>query len=128
MKLIVAGEHALELRLEGGAALEIETADPHLDFSPLHMLAGSLATCSVAVLASWSAQAGLDLDGLAIDVAWEYVDDPYRVGRYDMTVHWPGLPEDRKEAAYRVIEQCTVEQTLLNPPEIETEIRAAAAS
>lgn len=124
MKLIVAGERELQLRLEGGAGLEVESTDPHLDFSPLHMLAGSLATCSVSVLAAWSRQAGLDIDGLAIDVAWEYTEDPYRVGRYEMRIDWPGLPAEREAAALRAVQQCTVEQTLLNPPEIDTRIGA----
>ena len=110
--------------LATGHGLQVDTAATGVDFSPLHMLAASLATCTVAVLASWATQADLEMADLEIAIDWEYVDDPYRVGRYDMTVRWPSLPDARRTAAARVARHCTVEHTLTHPPEIEIGVEA----
>jgi uncharacterized OsmC-like protein len=121
MRVIVTGEEAIRVGA-GGEGLEIELATPGLYFSPLHMLAASLAGCTLAVLHSWAMQGDLSTAGLEVALAWEYVENPFRVGRYDLTLHWPGLPEGRRAAARRVAEHCTVENTLRVPPEIRTEV------
>ena len=116
MKIIVRGETDLRVTADG-AGLEIEEEGGH--FSPLHMLAGSLGTCTVAVLADWAARAELDPGALEIDVRWDFVEDPYRVGRFAMEIRWPGLPEERTRAAERVAASCTVHHTFEHPPEVE---------
>lgn len=121
MRLILEGEQRLRLQVDG-AGLEVQPAEPGLSFSPLHMLAASLATCTAAVLVGWAQGARISWEGLSIVVEWEYVEDPYRVGRYDMTLNWPGLPAGRTAAALRVAEHCTVEHTLRHPPTIDTRV------
>jgi uncharacterized OsmC-like protein len=118
MRILLDGEQAIRVQA-AGSGLEIESTDLAVTFSPLHMLAASLGTCTIAVLATWATQVGIGLEGLEIGLEWEYVDDPYRVGRYDMKLTWPELPEERREAALRVAKHCTVEHTLQHPPEIE---------
>nr|PZN90873.1 MAG: hypothetical protein DIU52_06125 [bacterium] len=86
------------------------------------MLAASLATCTAAVVIGWAQRAGLPWADLSIEVEWEYVDDPYRVGRYDVTLRWPGLPPGREGAALRVAQHCTVENTLRHPPTIDMRV------
>lgn len=126
MRLVIEGERRLRLEATAGrAGLAVEAAAPGLDFSPLHMLGASLATCTLSVLAGWAMQAGLALDDLEIELDWEYVDDPYRVGAYDMRIVWPGLPRERRDAALRVARHCTVEHTLRVPPEIRTSVAPA---
>ena len=123
MKILLDGEQRLRVQAKG-PGLEVESAAPEVHFSPLHMLAASLASCTVAVLASWAMQVGLDIEDLEIGIEGAYVDGPFRVGRYDMTLNWPGLPESRQDAAHRVARHCTVEHTLTHPPEIELRIAA----
>jgi uncharacterized OsmC-like protein len=110
------------VRLEtdaGGDGLAVEGEN----FGPLQMLATSLALCTVSVVHSYGETAGLDLTGFAVEVWWEYVDDPYRVGHYDMTVHVPeGLPAARHRAIIRAAETCTVHHTLTHSPVIETRL------
>lgn len=118
MRIVVEGETEILVQMAGGTELEIESREPGLHFSPLHMLAASLATCTLSVLLSWAMQAGHDFEGLEIGLAWEYVDDPYRVGKYEMELRWPSLPPDRRDAALRAARYCTVESTLTIPPEI----------
>lgn len=121
MRLILEGEQRLHLQVDG-AGLDVQSVEPGLSFSPLHMLAASLATCTAAVLIGWAQRARLPWEDLSIQVEWEYVEDPYRVGRYDMTLRWPGLPPGREGAALRVAQHCTVEHTLQYPPTIDLRV------
>lgn len=118
MRIIVQEDTRITVSAGETAELSIEAAAPELTFSPLHMLAASLATCTLAALAAWAQVAELPVDDLVIGLSWNYVEDPYRVGRFDMGVTWPSLPEERREAALRVASSCTVEHTLEIPPEI----------
>lgn len=118
MRIILSGETEIQVQL-GGAQLEIETGAPGVTFSPLHMLAASLATCTLSVLLSWALPAGLEIEDLELRLTWEYVDEPYRVGNYDLSIHWPSLPANRREAALRVSQYCTVKNTLAVPPRID---------
>lgn len=122
LKITLTDEESIHL--EGAAGpLMIEPGSPDQSFSPFHMLASSLATCVHSVLYSWGYNAKLNLDDLEISVSWRFVEDPYRVGSYDIELIWPSLPEARRTAAERVAHHCTVHQTLLNPPEIRTHVR-----
>jgi putative redox protein len=121
MRLILADEHRIQLKALDDPEFELEAVGG-VSFSPLHMLAGSLGTCTAAVLTGWARQAELGTSGLELQVTWDYVDDPYRVGRFEVDIHWPELPEERRAAALRAAEHCTVEQTLRHPPRIETRV------
>jgi uncharacterized OsmC-like protein len=121
VRLLLEGETRIRVDMRG-EGLDVESVDPHVHFSPLHMLAASLATCTVAVLVRWAQLTAVPFADLEIDLSWDYVDDPYRVGQYDMTVRWPSLPEPRRTAALHVAEHCTVEHTLTHPPRITTRI------
>ena len=94
--------------------------------SPFHLLAASLATCTYSVLHSYAEHAGIALDGLAIDVSWEFGGEPYKVARMAMELAWPGLPEDRREAARRAAAQCTVHHTLEHGSHVETRVAGPA--
>lgn len=120
MRIRVTGE--TDITVEPAEMLEIEEVG-EARFGPLHMLAASLATCTVAVLASWADVAGLSLDDLRVRLAWNYVEDPYRVETYRMEITWPSLPEERLGRARRVAEACTVHHTLTHPPAIRIDVR-----
>lgn len=112
------------IRLEGGAGpMTIEAESAEMQYSPYHMLASSLATCTYSVLGSWATNAKLPTDDLALEVGWSFVEDPHRVGRMDLSIDWPSLPAERKAVAQRVAALCTVKKTFENPPEIATEVK-----
>lgn len=113
------------IRLAGVAGpLTVEAESPEQSYSPFHMLASGLATCIYSVLQSWAHNADLASDDLSIDVRWSFAENPYRVGRYEVELTWPSLPEPRRGAAERAAHLCTVHQTLLNPPDIQTRLTA----
>lgn len=120
MEIVLRGETELAVRPgDGGLSVREEG---RARFGPLPMLAASLATCTLSVLSSWAANADLDASELEVVVLWEYVEDPYRVGRFDQRIRWPGLPGDRRAAARRVADRCTVHHTLEHPPEMRTAV------
>ncbi len=120
MLLTIIDEEHIRLDMGGEDGLNVEGDS----FGPLPMLAASLALCSASVILSYAETAGLDMEGLSIDLRWEYVSDPHRVGRYDMTLHIPAtVPETRHRAIVRAADTCTVHATLLHPPLIETTVQ-----
>lgn len=120
MNLALTGHTSIRLTLDD-APLEItlDTDDEEVGFGPLHMLAGSLATCTAAVLAAYADTAHLHLDGTIIMLEWDYTENPHRVGAYRMNLQFPAeISEPRRKALLRAAEQCTVHATLLHPPTI----------
>ncbi|MET0399088.1 MAG: OsmC family protein [Longimicrobiaceae bacterium] len=125
MKILLVAED--RIRLEGTAGpMTIEADSPEMQYSPFHMLASSLATCTHSVLASWATNARLAVDDLAVEVGWSFVEEPHRVGSMQVHVDWASLPEARRAAAERVAALCTVKKTLEQPPTVSTTVAAAA--
>ena len=116
------------IRLEGGAGpMSIEAESAEMSYSPYHMLASGLATCTLSVLHAWATNAKLATEGLALEVGWEFVENPHRVGTMHVEIDWPGLPENRLNAAKRAADLCTVKQTFLHPPQITDDVKASGA-
>ena len=117
------------IRLDGGAGpMTIEAESAETSYSPFHMLASALATCTLSVLHAWATNARLPSDDLAVEVGWSFVEEPHRVGSMSLDIEWPSLPENRRAAAQRVADLCTVKVTLHHPPEIVTNVNAGAAA
>ena len=123
MKIILESDSAVLLE-ESAEPMTVEAASGNQSFSPFHMLASGLASCTWSVLYSWAEQAGLHAQDLRIRVEWSFAEDPHRVGEMRTVIEWPGLPQERRAAAERVAALCAVHQTLTHPPAIVTEIRA----
>jgi len=127
VKILLVSED--RIRLEGTAGpMTIEADSPEMQYSPFHMLASSLATCTHSVLASWAVNAKLPVDDLAVEVGWSFVEEPHRVGSMQVHVDWASLPEARRAAAERVAALCTVKKTLEQPPTVSTTVATSAAA
>ena len=120
MKITLLSDDAIRLE-EAPGLLTIEAESLAQQYSPFHMLASGLAICTFSVLHSWATHAKLPADGLAIDVHWTFAEKPHRVGEIYLAFTWPGLPENRRAAAKRAAELCTVHATLRHPPSITIE-------
>lgn len=97
-----------------------EGVDAH--YSALQMFATSLGLCTASVVGTYGERFDTAADDLAIRVEWSYADNPYRVDDIEMTIDWPSLPESRREAVRRAAEQCTIHNTLHDPPEVVTRV------
>jgi uncharacterized OsmC-like protein len=117
MKITLTGDDAIRLEPTTGA-LTIEAPTADASYSPFHMLASALASCTFSVLQSWATHKQLLVDDLAIDVQWKFADDPHRVSDLDVSFTWPSLPAERIATAKRVAALCTVHATLSHPPAI----------
>ena len=120
MKITLLSNDAIRLVPEPGV-LTIEAPSVEQTYSPFHMLASSLATCTFSVMHSWATHADLRADDLTIEVRWTFAEDPQRVGEILLTFDWPSLPERRLAAAKRVAEMCTIHATLKHPPRVTIE-------
>jgi uncharacterized OsmC-like protein len=117
MKITLLGEDAIRLEPVPGP-LTIEAASAETSYSPFHMLASGLATCTFSVLNSWATHAKIPIDDLTLEVQWRFAEDPHRVGDIGVSFDWPSLPANRLTAAKRVAEMCTIHATLMHPPRI----------
>lgn len=122
MKITLLSED--RIRLDGGAGpLSVEADSAEMQYSPFHMMASGLATCTYSVLASWGTHAKLPVEDLAIEVGWTFAEEPHRVGSMDVDVVWPSLPPERRNAAVRAAGLCTVKKTLEMPPKVGVEVK-----
>ena len=118
MKITLLGDDAIRYEPTSGP-LTIEAASAEMSYSPFHMLASALASCTFSVLHSWAAHKKLSADDLSLEVQWRFGDDPHRVSDIGVVFAWPSLPADRVATAKRVAALCTVHATLTHPPSID---------
>lgn len=112
------------IRLDGGGGpLTVEAETAETSYSPYHMLASGLATCTYSVLHSWATHAKLSAADLAIEVGWSFVEGPHRVGEMNLLLDWPSLPAERHAAAVRAAGLCPVKKTLEHPPQLSTGVK-----
>jgi uncharacterized OsmC-like protein len=115
------------LRYEAAPGLlTVDAPAPDAQFSPYHMVAGGLAACTHAILASWAQQADLSADDLVIEVSWAFVEKPHRLGQLDLHFTWPSLPAERLEVAKRVAARCPVHQSFEHAPAMAIDGTGAA--
>ncbi len=118
MKITLLSEDAIRLEPTPGA-LTIEAPTADVQYSPFHMLASALASCTFSVLYSWATHKKLSVDDLSIDVQWVFGDDPHRVSDMGVVFDWPSLPAASLATAKRVAALCTIHATLTHPPRID---------
>jgi putative redox protein len=121
MKITLLSDDALRLELNDGT-LSIVPGGDDVSYSPFHMLASSLASCTFSVMAAWAETTSQQVDDLVIEVRWVISDDePRRVSEIHLTYDWPSLPAKKQDSARRVAALCTIHQTLHTPPLVTTE-------
>jgi uncharacterized OsmC-like protein len=126
MKIILLSDDAIRLEPIPGP-MTIEAIDAEQSYSPFHMLASALATCTFSVMEAWATHASLSIDDLAIIVRWTFAENPHRVDSLHVKFEWPSLPAKRYSAARRVAEMCTVHATLLHPPTITADVSSSSS-
>ena len=117
MKITLLGDDAIRLDPTTGP-LTIEAPSAGEQYSPFHMMASGLATCTMSVLLTWAAHAKLSVDDLSLEVQWKFAEDPHRISDFGIIFTWPSLPASRRNAVNRVAELCTVHATLTRPVQV----------
>jgi uncharacterized OsmC-like protein len=124
MKITLTSDDSILLEPTAGP-MTIEAPDADTQYSAFHMVAGGLAYCTFSVLHSWASNANVKWDDLTVEISWKFADNPHRVTSYDVKLNWPSLPENRRNVALRAADLCPVHATLVNPPQISTNIVVA---
>ena len=99
-----------------------------MTYSPFHMLASSLATCTFSVIYSWATHAKLSVDDLASTCAGSSARSRIASAISTSRSTGPPCPQNRVAAARRVAELCTVHATLHHPPHVTIEPAAQAGA
>jgi putative redox protein len=91
--------------------------------NPTELFVAGLATCVGFYAERYLRRHDLDPTGLVVECDFDYSDDgPSRVSDVRISVAAPGLPETRREPFVRVIEHCTVHNSLVHPPTVRMEL------
>jgi putative redox protein len=93
--------------------------------TPTEIFVAGLAACIAYYAERFLRRSGLPTDGLDVACAYRWAEGPHRVGEIDVTVTAPGLSEERRDAFARVIDHCTVHNTLRQPPAISVAVAPA---
>lgn len=98
--------------------------------NPTELFVAGLATCVGFYAERYLRRHDLDPAGLVVGCDFDYgVDRPARVSDIRISVTAPGLPESRREPFAKVIEHCTVHNSLAQPPSVTFElVRSAEAA
>lgn len=90
--------------------------------TPTELFIAGLAGCVGFYAERFLRRHGLPADGLSIRCGHTWAENPHRVGTITVRVDAPGLPDALRPAFERVIEHCTVHNTLVHPPAITLEV------
>jgi putative redox protein len=83
----------------------------------------SLGSCIGSVLAYYADWHRMNLEGMMVDLDWQIVEEPHRIGSIAVSVTLPlALPEAQLTALRRVADSCLIHNTLLHPPKIRTTV------
>ncbi len=95
--------------------------------TPTELFLGGLAGCIGFYAQRFLRRHGLPADGLAVTCTYRWAENPHRVGAIELTIDAPGLTADRREAFSRVIEHCTVHNTLRQPPDVQIRVTTTSS-
>jgi len=106
------------------ADLPVEKGGGDTAPTPTEIFIFSLGSCAVLFASRYLETAGLNAEGLSLDIDWEYARDPSRVGKIDMEVTVLNAELGaRRKALLKAIDKCVVHKTLKVQPEINIEIK-----
>jgi uncharacterized OsmC-like protein len=93
--------------------------------TPTDLWVASLAGCVAYYAGKYLREHDLP-DDVTVRTVYKMAIGPARVGRVQMTVEAPGLPDDHRTAFDAAIGHCTVHNSLVQPPTVEIDTTAAA--
>lgn len=131
----------ITVNYEGGDRLRVEirghelnTDQPREDGggdtapTPTELFLGGLAACVAFYAERFLRRNGLPMAGLQVTCSYEWAENPHRVGEVRLTVDAPGLTPQKRAAFERVVEHCTVHNTLRQPPNVSLKVSEAATA
>ncbi|OGS48613.1 MAG: hypothetical protein A3J79_11360 [Elusimicrobia bacterium RIFOXYB2_FULL_62_6] len=120
-----AGDKQVELRHgpSGNALLTdlpADSAGKGRTFSPTDLLASSLASCILTIMAGVAERDGIQFEGASIEVEKHMQENPRRVARFACVVSFPGKLDERMQAKLLAcVKACPVHRSL--HPDVKVE-------
>jgi uncharacterized OsmC-like protein len=96
--------------------------------TPTELFVASLAACVAFYAQRFLRRHETSTEGLVVTCEYTWATNPTRIGAIDLVVEAPTLPAEMRAAFSRVIDHCTVHNTLRQPPEVRTRIALADAA
>jgi putative redox protein len=94
--------------------------------TPTELFVASLAGCVAFYAQRFLVRHDLPVEGLAVRAHWTMAVRPARVASIAVQIQLPpGIPPERRDALLAVASRCTVHNTLLEPPQVDLELRPA---
>lgn len=90
--------------------------------TPTELFLAGLAGCVAFYAGRFLRRNRLTTEGLAVICRYEWAENPHRVGEVFLDVEADGLTPQRLEAFTRVIEHCTLHNTLRQPPAVRINV------
>jgi putative redox protein len=103
---------------ELGADQPVEDGAGDTAPTPTELFLASLSACVGFYAERFLRRHNLGTEGLTVDCTFRWAENPHRVGEIELAVEAPGLTAPKREAFMRVIEHCTVHNTLEHPPAV----------
>ncbi|HZQ49976.1 MAG TPA: OsmC family protein [Candidatus Dormibacteraeota bacterium] len=90
--------------------------------TPTELFVAGLAACAGYYAERFLRRHAVPAAGLEVRCGYTWSENPHRVGAIAIKVDAPGLPDLLRPAFIRVVEHCTVHNTLVQPPAITLEV------
>ena len=101
----------------------VEDGGEDLAPTPTELFVSGLAACVGFYAERYLRRHGLDPSGLVVECDFDFSSDrPSRVDEIRISVTAPGLPDVRRAPFSRVIERCTVHNSLVRPPAVTIDL------
>jgi putative redox protein len=123
------GRDVLRIAARGHVIFADQTAEDGGDdtaLTPTELLVASLGSCVGFYAERFLRRNGMSTDGLRIACSYRWAEKPHRVGEIELAVEAPGLTEGKREAFERVIDHCTVHNTLRGKPDVRVLVTSPA--
>lgn len=122
-----AGGDRLRIDVRGhelGADQPVEDGGEDTAPTPTELFLASLSACVAFYAERFLRRHELSTQGLKVICGYAWAANPTRVGEIDLTIKAPGITASKREAFVRVIEHCTVHNTLEHPPKVRVHVAA----
>lgn len=92
--------------------------------TPVELFVASLGACIGYFAVRFCQRHQLSASGLAVQMVWDYDEEPHRVGALTAQVSLPiGFPSALKERLQKVVEGCTIHHSLTHPPKVDIALK-----
>jgi len=86
--------------------------------TPPEVMAGSMASCIGFYVARYCQQANIDTADLKVSCDWTVGGDPKHMDSFEIHIHLPSVPDNRRKAIERVAKTCLIHATLSHQPTV----------